>query len=59
MNCSICKQPIVLIPSAQERAKKFGGTPSDYIKLFTEHAQCTLDKRAKETLDLIKRKAIV
>ncbi len=49
MNCTICKKPIVLVPSASERAKKFGGKPSDYIKLFREHAECTLAKRAADT----------
>lgn len=55
MNCTICKKPIILIPSAQERADKFGGRPSDYINLFTEHAQCTIDKRERETAELINR----
>lgn len=55
MNCTICKQPIELRPSAAERAKKFGGKPSDYTKLFTEHASCILKKRAEETSALIKR----
>jgi len=46
MKCTICKNPIVLVPSAQERANKFGGTPSDYTKLFTTHAACFIEKRA-------------
>jgi len=45
MNCSHCGKPIVLVPSAIERAKKFGGPPSKYTKLFTMHAQCQIDKR--------------
>lgn len=45
MKCTICDKPIVLVPSAAERAKKFGGKPSDYTKLFTEHSQCTIDRR--------------
>lgn len=55
MNCTICGKPIVLIPSAAERAKKFGGKASDYTKLFTAHAQCTIDKRNRETSELIAR----
>jgi len=35
----------MLVPSATERAKKFGGEPEDYIKLFTYHASCTLKLR--------------
>lgn len=40
MKCIHCKKEIVLVPSASERAKKFGGKPSDYTKLFTEHKEC-------------------
>lgn len=57
MNCTICGKPIELVPSAAERAKKFGGRPSDYTKLFTEHAKCIIEKRAKETAELISRGA--
>jgi hypothetical protein len=55
MNCTICGKPIHLYPSATERAKKFGGQPSDYTKLFTEHDQCVIDKRNKETSELMAR----
>jgi len=55
VNCSICHKPIVLVPSATERATKFGGRPSDYTKLFTAHAGCQIDKRNRETSELIKR----
>ena len=55
MNCSICNKPIILSPSATERAKKFGGKPSDYTKLFTEHADCIIAKRNQETSELLKR----
>lgn len=44
MNCSICGKPITLSPSASERAKKYGGKPSDYIKLFTSHSNCQVKK---------------
>jgi hypothetical protein len=55
MNCTICGKPIVLVPSAKERADKAGGKPSDYTRLFTEHADCALDKSVKETSALIER----
>lgn len=45
MKCSHCGKEIVLVPSAKERAAKFGGKPSDYVKLFTIHANCQLEKR--------------
>jgi hypothetical protein len=54
MNCTICKKPIVLLPSAAERAAKYGGKPSDYIKLFTEHAECVVAKRQAESVELIR-----
>ena len=55
MNCTHCNRPIVLVPSASERAAKYGGKASDYIKLFTIHSNCQLIKRAEETKQLIKR----
>jgi hypothetical protein len=45
MNCTHCNKPIVLVPSATERANKYGGKPSDYTKLFTAHAACTVKYR--------------
>lgn len=56
MNCTICNLPIVLVPSAAERAKRYGGEPSDYTNLFTTHAKCAVDKREAETIALIRRK---
>ena len=55
MNCTICGKKIVLVPSAQERAAKFGGRPSDYTKLFTEHAECDLARRRRATKELMQR----
>jgi hypothetical protein len=57
MNCTICHKPIVLVPSAAERAKKdkAGNTASYYTSLFTEHSDCTLRKRQEETGALMKR----
>ena len=55
MKCSICNKEIILVPSAKERAKKYGGKASDYTKLFTSHAQCAIDKRREDTFELMKR----
>ena len=55
MRCTICGKPIVLVPSAKERAEKYGGVPSDYTKLFTTHADCALRKREQDTIALIRR----
>lgn len=54
MKCTICGKPVVLIPSAAERAEKYGGKPSDYTKLFSTHADCALKKREQETNALMR-----
>lgn len=57
MNCTICGKPIVLVPSAAERARTdvTGKTAAYYTSLFTTHAKCTLEKREADTLELICR----
>ena len=55
MNCTICGEPIVLVPSAQQRAERFGGLPSHYTKLFTAHGACQVKKREEDTLRLLKK----
>ena len=47
MNCTICGRPIVLVPSASQRAAKdvTGKSAAYYTGLFTEHPQCVLRKR--------------
>jgi hypothetical protein len=55
MNCTICGKPIKLVPSASERAAKYGGKPSDYTNLFTVHAVCQVQKNQKDVMTLIKR----
>lgn len=57
MNCTICHEPVILIPSATERAKRYGGKPSDYTSLFTSHPDCFIAKRSQESIDLIRRLA--
>lgn len=54
-NCRICGKPIVLVPSAKERAEKYGGKPSDYTRLFDTHTDCALKKREEDTLELMRR----
>ena len=53
--CTICNKPIVLVPSAKERAKKFGGRPSDYTAQFTEHGLCTVLKRSADSIANMRR----
>jgi hypothetical protein len=55
MNCTICGKPIVLVPSAAERAVKYGGKPSDYTQLFTTHSGCFIEKRSQDIVALMRR----
>lgn len=55
MKCTICGKKIVLVPSAQERAKNSDKPASYYTKLFTTHSSCSIKKREEETLELIRR----
>ena len=57
MNCTICNQRIILVPSATERAVTTGKPASYYTSLFTAHTECTLVKRAQDTAELMRRKA--
>lgn len=55
MNCLICGKPVILIPSANERAAKYGNTASYYTNLFKTHTDCELKKRAEDTSELMCR----
>lgn len=54
-NCKHCGKPITLVPSAQERAKKYGGSPIYYTNMFDYHSDCTLKMRKEATSELISR----
>lgn len=54
-NCTICHQPIVLIPSASVRAARHGGLAQDYTNLFTSHPSCFMDKYRRDTSALMAR----
>lgn len=56
MKCNLCNKEIVLFPSALERSKKYGESPSYYTNLFKTHADCQISKNKQDTFDLIKRK---
>ena len=57
MNCKHCHKPIVLVPSAAERAKKdvAGRTAAYYTSLFEYHTECQLALRAQGTAELMRR----
>lgn len=54
-NCIHCKKPIILVPSAEERAAKdISGLPASFYRNhFTEHTECALAKRKAETTALM------
>lgn len=51
--CPYCRKPIVLEPSANERAQRYGGRPSDYIDLFPYHADCFTADRSRQSSELM------
>ncbi len=53
--CTICGKEIVLVPSATERAAKFGGKPSDYTNLFTTHSECQVKQRSQASTELMRK----
>lgn len=55
MACQYCNKPVVLVPSAAERAKRFGGKASDYTAMFPDHAACAIKHREQETVALMRR----
>mgnify|MGYP000004575400 CR=1 FL=1 len=57
MKCTICGKPIVLIPSAKARAAAdvSGKSAAYHRKLFRQHAECIIEKRERETLELMRR----
>jgi hypothetical protein len=57
MNCTICNKPVVLNPSAEERARKdvTGKSAAYYTSLFTTHADCAIAKRSAGVSELIAR----
>lgn len=57
MNCTVCHKPIILVPSAAERARQdvTGKSASYYTRLFTTHAECAIAQRESDTRALIQR----
>lgn len=53
--CTYCNKPVVLSPSAEQRAKKCGGTAEFYRSLFPNHPQCSIAAREAGTLELMRR----
>ena len=53
MKCKICAEPIILRPSAKERARRYGGKPSDYEKLFQTHSSCQVRRNSENLKKLL------
>lgn len=56
MRCTYCGRDIVLVPSAKERAKKYGKPAKHYTNLFTIHEDCQIQKRNAELSKLLTSK---
>lgn len=55
MKCKLCGKPVVLVPSANERAKSTGYPVSYFQNLFDTHSDCAIAKREADTLELMRR----
>lgn len=58
MNCTICRKPIKLVPSATYRAsidRDPTHTAAWYTRQFTTHTACALEARKEQVEALIKR----
>ena len=58
MNCTYCNQPVVLSPSAAERAAKdvTGKSAAYYTQLFPNHATCSIAARSAEVIDAMRKR---
>lgn len=54
--CKYCGEPVILNPSAEERARKSGKTPQYYLNLFQSHAKCVVEARSKAAYAAIPRR---
>lgn len=57
MKCSFCRRPVVLVPSAEERAAKdvTGKSAAYYRSLFTMHSDCQLALRKAGTDEMMRK----
>lgn len=53
--CKLCGHPVILVPSAEERSQKYGGTPDFYRSLFRVHNKCQIDANKASQLELIRK----
>lgn len=58
MVCKYCGKPVILSPSAKERSRKYGESPSFYTSLFPDHANCIIIARSKNARQVFRKRTI-
>jgi hypothetical protein len=53
MACKYCGKPVVLVPSAKERAANYGKSPGYYTMLFPNHQECEAANRDEAARQLM------
>ncbi len=53
--CKYCNKPVILSPSASERAKKSDKPASYYTALFPNHSACEVAARSADSVALMRR----
>ncbi len=53
--CPTCNKPVILVPSAAERASKYDKTASYYRGLFKEHSACFIKRRNEDARALLRK----
>jgi hypothetical protein len=55
--CKYCNKPVILTPSANERARRYGGVPADYTALFPNHSECEVAARSAQAVETMRKAA--
>lgn len=56
MACQYCGKPVVLVPSAAERSRKYGDHPPSYYRaLFTNHYECEVRNRSEQAIEAMRK----
>lgn len=53
--CPHCGNPVILHPSAEARAAKYGLTADYYRRLFPSHSGCLVTARSAESVHLMRK----
>jgi hypothetical protein len=56
MACKYCGEPVVLMPSAEQRARRYNDHPAAYYTaLFPDHVSCVIKNNTDEVHKLMNR----